>query len=88
MWHPLGTCRMGSDENAVVDARLRIDGIKGLGLIDASIMPNIVSGNTNAPTMALADCGAELFVADTGINIIRTTAVIASSERSIAAMAL
>lgn len=64
MWHPVGTCRMGRDERAVVDARLRVKGIDALRVIDASIMPNITSGNTNAPSQALARLGASLFVED------------------------
>lgn len=64
MWHPVGTCRMGKDERAVVDARLRVNGVDNLRVIDASIMPNIVSGNTNAPTQALARHGAMMFVQD------------------------
>ncbi len=56
-WHPVGTCRMGpdGDEMAVLDTRLRLRGIDGLRVIDASAMPFVPSGNTNAPTMALAD---------------------------------
>ncbi len=56
-WHPVGTCRMGvdSDEMAVLDTKLRVRGIRGLRVIDASAMPFVPSGNTNAPTMALAD---------------------------------
>ena len=56
-WHPVGTCRMGPDGDAmaVLDARLRLRGIDGLRVIDASAMPFVPSGNTNAPTMALAD---------------------------------
>jgi choline dehydrogenase len=56
-WHPVGTCRMGpdGDEMAVLDKRLRVRGIDGLRVIDASAMPFVPSGNTNAPTMALAD---------------------------------
>jgi choline dehydrogenase len=56
-WHPVGTCRMGpeGDQMAVLDARLRLRGIAGLRVIDASAMPFVPSGNTNAPTMALAD---------------------------------
>lgn len=64
MWHPVGTCRMGQDARAVVDARLRVRGIDALRVIDASIMPNITSGNTNAPTQALARHGTEMLVED------------------------
>lgn len=64
MWHPVGTCRMGKDDKAVVDARLRIRGIENLRVIDASIMPNITSGNTNAPTQALALHASKLLVED------------------------
>jgi choline dehydrogenase len=62
MWHPVGTCRMGSDSDSVVDADLRVRGTSNLRVIDASIMPNIVSANTNAPTMALANKGVDLIL--------------------------
>ncbi|WP_416425147.1 GMC family oxidoreductase N-terminal domain-containing protein [Pseudomonas sp. App30] len=61
MWHPVGTCRMGKDKGAVVDGHLRVKGVEHLRVIDASIMPNITSGNTNAPTQALALHAAKLF---------------------------
>jgi choline dehydrogenase-like flavoprotein len=64
MFHPVGTCRMGQDERAVVDARLRVRGVDGLRVIDASIMPNISSGNTNAPTQALARHASAMLVED------------------------
>jgi choline dehydrogenase len=62
IYHPVGTCKMGSDPMAVVDDKLRVHGVQGLRVIDASIMPNIVSGNTNAPAMAIGDKGAELIL--------------------------
>ena len=65
IFHPVGTCAMGNNELAVVDDRLRVRGIRGLRVIDASVMPTITSGNTNAPTVMIAEQGAR-FVAETG----------------------
>jgi choline dehydrogenase len=64
IFHPVGTCRMGSDAGAVVDDRLRVHGIEGLRVIDASIMPRITSGNTNAPTYMIAERGAEFVLSE------------------------
>ncbi|MEA2209699.1 MAG: choline dehydrogenase [Solirubrobacteraceae bacterium] len=60
IYHPVGTCRMGEDEAAVVDAELRVNGVEGLRVIDASVMPTVPRGNTNAPTIALAERAADL----------------------------
>jgi choline dehydrogenase len=60
IYHPVGTCKMGNDEAAVVDDQLRVHGIGGLRVIDASVMPTIVSGNTNAPVYMIAERGAEM----------------------------
>jgi choline dehydrogenase len=64
IFHPVGTCRMGLDALAVVDDRLRARGIAGLRIIDASVMPRITSGNTNAPTVMIAEQGADFILRD------------------------
>ena len=64
VYHPTSTCRMGSDPQAVVDERLRVRGIDALRVIDASVMPTVVSGNTNAAVVMIAEKGADMILQD------------------------
>jgi choline dehydrogenase-like flavoprotein len=68
IFHPVGSARMGADGDpmAVLDGRMRVRGVEGLRVIDASAMPRIVSGNTNSPTLMMAEKGAEMLVTDRG----------------------
>jgi choline dehydrogenase len=65
LYHSSGTCRMGSDDGAVVDTHLHVRGVEGLRVADASVMPTITSGNIHAPVMMIAERASDMILADT-----------------------
>ena len=82
VYHPVGSCKMGSDDMAVVDQRLRVHGIASLRVADASIMPTVTSGNTNAPAIVIGEKCADMLLEDAGIQVTLPEGVTASARKN------